>query len=127
MCVHLRAYVCTYYFFQELGERRVVRVKRITALQDCLHSYTTAKEWRQERRVEPPWEGTEGGAPPVPFWEESYCRTFAVPSLQISSAVCFLLSPGAAYITGTCVKVDGGQSLYGNHITIEGVLRSPGV
>jgi hypothetical protein len=25
--------------------------------------------------------------------------------------VCFLLSPGAAYITGTCIRVDGGSSL----------------
>mmetsp|Transcript_943 Transcript_943/g.1498 ORF Transcript_943/g.1498 Transcript_943/m.1498 type:complete len:293 (+) Transcript_943:482-1360(+) len=32
---------------------------------------------------------------------------------EISSTVVFLLSPGAAYITGTEVKVDGGFTLYG--------------
>ena len=31
---------------------------------------------------------------------------------EISSAVCFLLSPAASYITGETLKVDGGQSLY---------------
>lgn len=32
--------------------------------------------------------------------------------LQISAAVAFLLSPGAAYITGESIKVDGASSLY---------------
>ena len=41
--------------------------------------------------------------------------------LQISAAVCFLLSPGAAYITGTCLKVDGGQSLYGTPTRVPGM------
>ncbi|CAG5115692.1 unnamed protein product [Candidula unifasciata] len=31
---------------------------------------------------------------------------------EVSSAVCYLLSPAAAFITGVSVKVDGGQSLY---------------
>ena len=31
---------------------------------------------------------------------------------EIAGAVCFLLSPAAAFITGETVKVDGGQSLY---------------
>lgn len=31
---------------------------------------------------------------------------------QISSAVCFLLSPAASYISGATLKVDAGQSLY---------------
>ncbi|KAH9498749.1 hypothetical protein Btru_004775 [Bulinus truncatus] len=31
---------------------------------------------------------------------------------EISSAVCFLLSPGASFITGETLKVDAGQSLY---------------
>jgi citronellol/citronellal dehydrogenase len=30
---------------------------------------------------------------------------------EVSSAIVFLLSPGAAYITGTCVRIDGGTSL----------------
>ena len=31
---------------------------------------------------------------------------------EIAAAVCFLLSPAAAYITGTTLTVDGGSSLY---------------
>ncbi|XP_072174196.1 peroxisomal trans-2-enoyl-CoA reductase-like [Diadema setosum] len=31
---------------------------------------------------------------------------------EVSAAVSFLLSPGAAYITGETIKVDGGSSLY---------------
>ncbi|KAJ0058987.1 hypothetical protein NL108_003343 [Boleophthalmus pectinirostris] len=31
---------------------------------------------------------------------------------EISSAVCFLLSPGASYISGATLRVDAGQSLY---------------
>ena len=27
---------------------------------------------------------------------------------EVSSAIVYLLSPGAAYITGTCTRVDGG-------------------
>lgn len=30
---------------------------------------------------------------------------------EISSAIVFLLSPGAAFMTGACVKIDGGSSL----------------
>ncbi|XP_023586961.1 peroxisomal trans-2-enoyl-CoA reductase [Trichechus manatus latirostris] len=37
---------------------------------------------------------------------------------QISSLVCFLLSPAASYITGQVVKVDGGHSLYIQSYTI---------
>ncbi|RUS73659.1 hypothetical protein EGW08_018591 [Elysia chlorotica] len=36
---------------------------------------------------------------------------------EISSAVCFLLSPGAAFITGQTLRIDGGQSLYINSNT----------
>ena len=31
---------------------------------------------------------------------------------QVSSAVCFLLSPGADYITGSTITVDGGWVYY---------------
>ncbi|GFO30097.1 peroxisomal trans-2-enoyl-coa reductase-like [Plakobranchus ocellatus] len=31
---------------------------------------------------------------------------------EVSSAVCFLLSPGASFITGETIRIDGGQSFY---------------
>ena len=31
---------------------------------------------------------------------------------ETATAVTFLLSPGAAYITGDCIKVDGASSLW---------------
>lgn len=37
---------------------------------------------------------------------------------EISSAVCFLLSPAASYITGETLKVDGAQSLYMSSVEI---------
>lgn len=30
---------------------------------------------------------------------------------EVASAIVFLLSPGAAFITGTCIRIDGGSSL----------------
>ncbi|XP_030015242.1 peroxisomal trans-2-enoyl-CoA reductase [Sphaeramia orbicularis] len=49
----------------------------------------------------------------VPF---SPAKRLGVPE-EISSAVCFLLSPGASYISGATLRVDAGQSLY--HSTFE--------
>ncbi|XP_068102176.1 peroxisomal trans-2-enoyl-CoA reductase-like [Hyperolius riggenbachi] len=37
---------------------------------------------------------------------------------EISSTVCFLLSPAASFITGETVKVDAGQNLYQNYWTV---------
>ncbi|XP_034411513.1 peroxisomal trans-2-enoyl-CoA reductase isoform X3 [Cyclopterus lumpus] len=44
----------------------------------------------------------------VPF---SPAKRLGVPE-EISSAVCFLLSPAASYISGDTLRVDAGQSLY---------------
>lgn len=44
----------------------------------------------------------------IPF---SPAKRLGVPE-EISSAVCFLLSPAASYISGATLKVDAGQSLY---------------
>lgn len=43
---------------------------------------------------------------------------------EVSSAVCFLLSPAAAFITGETIKVDGGASLYGVTWQIPGHKKS---
>lgn len=37
---------------------------------------------------------------------------------EVSSAVCFLLSPGASFISGTSLDVTGGGSLYTNILTV---------
>ena len=44
---------------------------------------------------------------------------------EIASAVCYLNSPAAAYITGTTLNVDGGSSLYSPPlIQVEGFYNS---
>ena len=35
-----------------------------------------------------------------------------ISAVEVAAAVVFLLSPGAAYITGETLKVDGASSLY---------------
>ena len=45
---------------------------------------------------------------------------------EVSSVVCFLLSPAAAFITGRAVRVDGGASLYAqSHWTVPDHQRMP--
>ncbi|XP_066300557.1 peroxisomal trans-2-enoyl-CoA reductase-like isoform X2 [Branchiostoma lanceolatum] len=44
---------------------------------------------------------------------------------EVSTAVCFLLSPSSAFITGETVKVDGGQSLYRNQFEIPDHNKQP--
>lgn len=43
---------------------------------------------------------------------------------EISGAVCFLLSPASAYITGAMLKIDGGSSLWGDKWLIEDHKKS---
>ncbi|XP_044294441.1 peroxisomal trans-2-enoyl-CoA reductase isoform X2 [Varanus komodoensis] len=43
--------------------------------------------------------------------EKIPAKRLGVPE-EVSSLVCFLLSPAASFITGETVKIDGGQSLY---------------
>ncbi|CAK7312246.1 Peroxisomal trans-2-enoyl-CoA reductase [Vulpes lagopus] len=45
------------------------------------------------------------------YFEKIPAKRIGVPE-EISSMVCFLLSPAASFITGQLVNVDGGQSLY---------------
>lgn len=44
---------------------------------------------------------------------------------EISSAVCYLLSPAASFITGETLKIDGAQSLYQSFIRIPKHNNSP--
>ncbi|KAI8492404.1 hypothetical protein Bbelb_298570 [Branchiostoma belcheri] len=44
---------------------------------------------------------------------------------EVSTAVCFLLSPSSAFITGETIKVDGGQSLYRNSFNIPDHNKQP--
>ncbi|KAK7945097.1 hypothetical protein WMY93_000825 [Mugilogobius chulae] len=47
----------------------------------------------------------------IPF---SPAKRLGLPE-EVSAAVCFLLSPGASYISGATLRVDAGQSLYHSH------------
>ncbi|XP_078661828.1 peroxisomal trans-2-enoyl-CoA reductase-like isoform X2 [Branchiostoma floridae x Branchiostoma belcheri] len=44
---------------------------------------------------------------------------------EVSTAVCFLLSPSSAFITGETIKVDGGQSLYRNSFELPDHNKQP--
>ncbi|XP_043847233.1 peroxisomal trans-2-enoyl-CoA reductase-like [Dromiciops gliroides] len=51
------------------------------------------------------------------FYQYCLAKRFGVPE-EISSVVCFLLSPAASYITGHTVVVDGGYTLYSKSFDI---------
>ena len=42
----------------------------------------------------------------------SVSNILTIPIFQVSSAVCFLLSPGASFISGATLRVDAGGSLH---------------
>jgi citronellol/citronellal dehydrogenase len=39
---------------------------------------------------------------------------------EVSAAIVYLLSPAAAYLTGTCIRIDGGASLNPNAMDVGG-------
>ncbi|XP_036610555.1 peroxisomal trans-2-enoyl-CoA reductase-like [Trichosurus vulpecula] len=51
------------------------------------------------------------------YYQHCLAKRFGVPE-EISSVACFLLSPGASYITGHTVVVDGGSTLYSRRLDI---------
>jgi len=58
------------------------------------------------------------------FSVKHYCVTFICVHLcQVSAAVCFLLSPAAAFINGETIRVDGAHSLVAPSV----VYQVPGV
>jgi len=77
---------------------------------------TAAFEWAPVRvnAVAPGWIASSGMDQYPP---EMQARIRSLPKLaplqrmgtesEVSSAICFLLSPGAAYISGSCLRVDG--------------------
>ena len=44
---------------------------------------------------------------------------------EVSAAIVYLLSPAAAYLTGTCIRIDGGASLNPNAMDIGGGSAAP--
>ena len=44
---------------------------------------------------------------------------------EVSSVICFLLSPAAAYVTGVTVPIDGGLRLYGSYVSLPDHDRMP--
>lgn len=43
---------------------------------------------------------------------------------EVSAAIVYLLCPAAAYLTGTCIRIDGGASLNPNAMDVGGALGS---
>lgn len=68
----------------------------------------------------------------VEFWrfaalQPAYRDVFSLfpVCVKISSAVCFMLSPAASYISGATLRVDAGQSLYHSMWEIPGMCILP--
>lgn len=84
---------------------------------------TLAVEWAQfgvrVNAVAPGWVASSGmdsydpafTKQVIPMMSELVPLKRMSTEAEVSSAICFLLSEGAAFISGTCVKIDGAASL----------------
>src|SRR5690554_7735815 len=97
---------CKYFFFQaEDG----IRCADVTGVQTC-----ALPIWVRVNAVAPGWIASSG-MDNYPAHMKSWIRSLAnaVPikrmgtESEVSSAICFLLSPGAAFISGDCLRIDG--------------------
>lgn len=89
-------------------------------------THTLSVEWApfgvRVNSVEPGWIASSGmdTYPPevqalIPHLKDKLPAKRLGTEAEVSAAICFLLSPGAAYITGTNVRIDGGKPLAPHH------------